>query len=280
VKRYRIFTAVAIAGIGDLPDTTQDRSIQIPMIRKLKTERTERFHIERTAEEAEPLRRRLAAWAWRNREKLAASEPEIPAQLDDRAAEIWEPLLAIADLAGGEWPERARQAALMLSGPDRISTDSVGVQLLADLCQLWCENAWADFTPTNTILGALIRMEDREWATYRKDILSIDSNGLATLLRRYRVVPDQHRVPGIKHPVRGYWKTDLEPLWAAYVPDGSPARDTRDTRYRTHTPWPGHTRPVTGVTGVTGGDRVEGVQCPTPVVDGVIQWGPNGEIDL
>jgi len=62
-----------------------------------------------------PLRQELETWAVDNIATLAAARPELPDELGDRAQDVWEPLLAIAELAGGDWPERARTAAVALS---------------------------------------------------------------------------------------------------------------------------------------------------------------------
>ena len=61
---------------------------------------------------------------------LAVLRPDIPAELGDRAADCWEPLLAIADLAGGGWRERSRHAAVRLSATPHETTLSPGVRLL------------------------------------------------------------------------------------------------------------------------------------------------------
>ena len=121
----------AIALIGQLPDTLQDRSIVLTLRRKLPNERVERL---RHADpgEFETLRRKCTRWARDTAHKLRASRPAIPETLNDRAADSWEPLLAIADLCGGRWPQLARETACAVSGAD-AETDSVRVELLRDL---------------------------------------------------------------------------------------------------------------------------------------------------
>src|SRR2546427_12607782 len=100
-----------MAAIGRLPETLADRCIVIRMQRKTAKEECERLrNLETTA-----LRRQCARFALDNSERIASAKPEIPAGLNDRAADVWEPLLALAELAGGDWPERARQAAAGLT---------------------------------------------------------------------------------------------------------------------------------------------------------------------
>jgi Protein of unknown function (DUF3631) len=128
-----VFAPKAFAGIGRLPDTVASRSIRIELKRRAPDENVERFRLRDVKADAEPLRNRLDAWATQHKEALAGARPEVPDELSDRAADVWEPLLAIADLAGGDWPERARRAALELSAGGDSEDDSVGVQLLAHI---------------------------------------------------------------------------------------------------------------------------------------------------
>jgi hypothetical protein len=124
------FCPKAIAGIGKLPDTVADRSIAIVLKRRKQSETVERFRHKKADSDAAPLRKRLSAWA--SALQLHDVEPSVPDELDDRAADCWEPLLAIADAAGGEWPQRARTAAVALSGGGRDDA-SLGVRLLTDI---------------------------------------------------------------------------------------------------------------------------------------------------
>jgi hypothetical protein len=222
--RYRIFAPVVMSGIGQLPDATADRCITIPMVRKLPAERTERLHAVRTFDETETLRRREAAWAVRHLEALSVAEPKLPDGLDDRAAEVWEPLLAIADEAGGDWPAKARAAASG-SAEERLHSDSPQTGLLADLRTLWDELGWGDYAPSSVIIPALWRMEpdDRsaDWQSFQWG-RPLDATKLARLLRPYGVTPGKSPRDGSRTQSRGYAKADLEPVWARYLP----ARDT------------------------------------------------------
>ncbi len=112
LRDFPVFGAKALAGIGKLPDTVQDRSIPIEMRRKAPHEHAKRFRLRDAKVEAAPSRESLECWAALAVPTLGQARPDIPQDLDDRAADVWEPLLAIADLAGGDWPERAREAAL------------------------------------------------------------------------------------------------------------------------------------------------------------------------
>jgi hypothetical protein len=106
---FSTFCPKAIAGIGKLPDTVADRSILIRLKRAAPGEVVERFRRRNVGPEAKVLKERLAVWCLTVVESLPASYPELPEALSDRQQDGAEPLLAIADMAGGQWPQLARQ---------------------------------------------------------------------------------------------------------------------------------------------------------------------------
>ena len=159
------FGAKAIAGIGNLPDTVASRSIPIRLKRKAPDETVERFHERRARDEAEPLHQALTSLGVEYVDRLAEAEPELLAELPDRAADVWEPLLAIADLAGDEWPQRARQAAVDLSGRGQAVDQSESIRLLAD-----CRAAFNghDRLSTKDLIAVLSEDEEAPWGTWHR----------------------------------------------------------------------------------------------------------------
>src|SRR5262249_50081263 len=141
VHRFPTFCAKALSGISRrraaLPDTIADRSIPLVLARRKKSEPVEKFRVRTTPALLHPVRDALGSWAHRALATLRQAQPPMP-PLHDRAEDIWEPLLAIADLAGGEWPIRARRAAVELSGGDSDS-ESTGVQLLRAVREVFIE---------------------------------------------------------------------------------------------------------------------------------------------
>jgi Protein of unknown function (DUF3631) len=107
-----VFSPKALAGIGELPDTVASRSIRIALKRKAPGERVERFRRREADEAATPIHSWGVDWSSRYVEELALARPDLPPKLADRAADSWEALLAIVDLAGDEWPAKARAASL------------------------------------------------------------------------------------------------------------------------------------------------------------------------
>ncbi|MBA2691486.1 MAG: DUF3631 domain-containing protein [Rubrobacter sp.] len=212
---FAVFGPKAIAGIGRLPDTVADRSIPVELRRRRQSEGVERFRLRKVRPEARPLREGAAAWAAAHLEVLASAEPELPDALDDRAQDIMEPLLAIADEAGAGWPEHARGAAVsLLAGEEREDADSLGVRLLHDIRAVFDE-AGAERLATGKMLDSLTAMEEAPWGSLRGEAL--DARGLARFLKRYGVKPEKLREG--EDTFRGYRRAGFEDAWARYAPD-------------------------------------------------------------
>ncbi len=127
------YCAVALAGLGDLPDTILTRSVIVRMRRRGPDESVEPFRQREHGVEGARLRSRIETWAARIAVDMSAARPVMPEGVVDRDADKWEALLAVADAAGARWPERARAAAVALVAQSKNSTPSLGVRLLADL---------------------------------------------------------------------------------------------------------------------------------------------------
>jgi Protein of unknown function (DUF3631) len=131
------YCAVALAGLGGLPDTLLSRSVIVRMRRRAPTEPVEPYRRRVHAEEGHELATRLATWAGAWETSLAEARPDMPEGVADRDADMWEPLLAVADAAGEQWPKRASVAAVALVADSKESTPSLGVRLLGDLHQVF-----------------------------------------------------------------------------------------------------------------------------------------------
>jgi uncharacterized protein DUF3631 len=211
---FPVFGAKAIAGIGTLPDTVADRSIPIELRRRRAGEAVERFRLRMVGPEALPLQSAAAAWAKAHLEALAEAEPELPEALDDRAQDIIEPLLAIADEVGGEWPERAREAAVeLLTGEHREEAESPGIRLLRDVRRAF-DAKGEDRLATGKLLERLREPDDAPWRSLRGEPL--DANKLARLLKPYGIRPEKLREGS--ETFRGYRRASFEDAWERYVP--------------------------------------------------------------
>jgi putative DNA primase/helicase len=134
-RAFSIWAPKFLSGIDDLPGTIRDRSIEIVMRRKLPGETVKRLR-RKDGQDLAVLARKAARWALDHLNLLRDAQPQMPAGLNDRAADGWEPLFAIADQAGEQWPPRARRAALELANNSGDETDTA-IMLLGDLRELF-----------------------------------------------------------------------------------------------------------------------------------------------
>src|SRR6516225_6626164 len=154
------YAAVALAGLGWLPDTILSRSIIIRMRRRTVDERIEPYRRRVHAPVGEALQRRLAGWAATILNEATDARPDMPAGVEDRNADMWESLLAVADIAGGSWPGRARAAAVALVAVAREVEPSLNIRLLADVRTVFGDE---EQLPTKKILAELCQIEVAPW---------------------------------------------------------------------------------------------------------------------
>lgn len=223
VQLFKVFCAVALAGIGDLPDTIMSRSLIIRMRRRAPHERVEEFRTRKNAPEGHEIRDRLAAWAESAGNAAGLAWPKMPPGVTDRSAEIWEPLLAVADAAGGDWPEAARTACVELCKAAADRRVSLGIRLLGDLKTIFGD---ADALYTSTILERLTAGTDLDadapWGELRGKPLAV--RGLASMLKQYGIQSSKVREP-LGAAKQGYRRDDLWDAWQRYLPSpgsGSP----------------------------------------------------------
>jgi hypothetical protein len=208
-KRFSQFAAVALAGIGDLPDTLMDRSVPLRMKRRAPHERVERWRFRQGESEGHALRDRIVAWLDRLEHLPLPDDLE---DVSDRAADVWEPLVAIADLAGGDWPSRVRDACRVLTAtaPSQVSHR---VRLLADLRAVWPYPA--TFAPTLELLRLLADLEEAPWAPGGPfGDHGVTPRKLGTMLAHYGVRSSHSE----DKSTRGYRRADLEDPWGRYLP--------------------------------------------------------------
>jgi putative DNA primase/helicase len=190
-KRFSTWAPKAIATIRALADTLEDRAIMVQLQRKPKAAKVERLR-RRDNDEFSVLRQRAARWAADNAAKLEDPDPAIPEVLNDRAADNWRPLLAIADLAGGHWPETARDASGLLSGEGQ---DAINVELLADVRQAFGD---ADVLRSADLVAKLTADPERPWAEW-KNGKPLSQKQLAGLLGSFHVISTTVHPPNLPH---------------------------------------------------------------------------------
>lgn len=213
-RAFSVWAAKAFALIGKLPGTLEDRSVVIQMKRKARNETVARFRRHHVQPEFETLRRKAFRWAKDHFNILRDSDPDVPENLNDREADNWRCLLGIADQASGEWPDRARKNAIILSDDGSEGESSARVLLLEDLRTLF-DVRGAERLTSVEIVQALKKMEDRPWPEWRKDN-PITTRQLATLLKPFGVAPKQIWVDG--NNTRGYELLGLQDAFNRYIP--------------------------------------------------------------
>ena len=217
-RAFGTWSPKAIALIGDLPATLASRSIHIELRRLAPDECVEPFRADRPPADLDRLLRQTWRWAQEHLDELREAEPDMPARLRGRSADNWRHLLAIADVAGGEWPNRARAAAESLAGSRAEGADdATTIALLTDLRDLFAERS-KDRLPSAEIVEHLRQMEDRPWPEWRQGA-PITPRQLASLLKPFRIEPRTLRI-GSTTP-KGYVLGDLEDAFSRYLPQQS-----------------------------------------------------------
>jgi hypothetical protein len=226
VREFPVFAPVALAGLaGRMPATITDRSVTIHMRRRAPDEHVAEFRERDASAASAPLRRQLDAWAAANLDALTAARPVMPDGVRDRPAEVWEALLAVADLVGGDWPERARAACahfVLDRDPDELS---LGTRLLRDVRTAFADR---DRMSTADLLETLKSGEESEWCDLWGKPL--DERRLAKELKRYGIRSKTIRIGAER--AKGYQvdgDDGLSQAWVRYLPSVI-IRDSRDSR--------------------------------------------------
>ncbi len=221
VKEFPAFCPKAFAGIGRcLPDTVLDRSLPIELVRQSREEKAERFRDREARGAVADIVRELEALAQQRDliEALRQARPTLPEELNDRAQDISEPLLAIGDVAGGDWPEKARIGLVKLCGQEEDA--DFGVKLLAAIKAIFDE-AGEEKLPSIEVLQALVSIEDGPWASMFEDALKNSkvqtaASKLARVLKNYKIKSRTLKLAD-ETTAKGYHRADFEPHWRRYL---------------------------------------------------------------
>lgn len=221
VAAFSTFAFAAVAGIGRLPDTIEDRAINITMRRRLPGEHVAKFRLRTDLPRVQGSGKALAAWV--QGIDIDADEVQVPDALEDRAADAWEPLLAIADAAGGDWPRLGREASVMLSSEavDDASDQSLDVRILVDMKTVLGDSV---FVSTAFVLEHLRNIEDAPWADF-----DLSARRLSMRLGKFGLKP-RRNAAGTE---RGYYTSDFRDPFSRYLPsEPSEASDTTPEQER------------------------------------------------
>jgi hypothetical protein len=202
--------------------------VQIRLVRAKPGEVKARFDSRRTSHERE-LSQKLTRWVRDNFQRIEACDPVMPPDCFNRLADNWRPLIAIAQVAGGCWPERARTAFALLTSNDDLEAQGQGMLLLRDLRDLFAAEG-GDRLTSATIIERLNHMEDRPWCDERKGH-GVNANWLSRKLRPFSVYPRTIRTGvGQGETAKGYHLEDFDESFVRYLTDSSlPSRHTVTT---------------------------------------------------
>jgi hypothetical protein len=235
LEKIPTFAMAALAGIGAMPDTIEDRAVVIRMRRRAPGETVAPYRHRRDGPALRQLANDLTEWLRRHLTRLERAEPVMP--LEDRAADTWEPLIAVADLAAGEWPERGRHAAEVLTAErDGNTVSSDRIRLLTD-----CRAAFGphEAIPTAVLLDRLKADPEAPWAEYGSTGLT--AMKLGALLREYDIRSDTIRFAQPTGQVKGYRRAEFTDAWQRYCP-AEPI--TGAEPYQPYQPYPPSSDPV------------------------------------
>jgi putative DNA primase/helicase len=245
-RQFSTWAPTCIAGIGTVPDTVEDRSIMIRLARKLRGETVRRLR-DKDGGNLAILARKIARFVNDNEQALRHGEPRVPDALNDRQADAWDPLFAIADVAGGDWPERAARTALALCrvAEAEAAERDVNHMLLFDVrdifARLFPEDGPAhkaerigrpDDGPrllTKRLLDELHRLEERPWNAWGKLKKPMTDTDLASLLRPYRIRSDTVRsedAMGNHERGKGYYLQSFKDAFSRYLLSEPSCRDS------------------------------------------------------
>lgn len=215
VESIPTFAMAALAGIGAMPDTIEDRAVIIRMRRRAPHETVQPYRHRRDRPALHRLATRLHTWLRADIAVLEAAEPAMP--VEDRAADTWEPLIAIADHAGGHWPDRARTALTAL----QTEAADTGAEQANDRTRLLrdCHAAFDSETalPTMRLLQRLRADPEAPWAEYGPRGDGLTAMKLGALLREYGISSENIRFTGDR--ARGYRRASFDDAWHRYTPE-------------------------------------------------------------
>lgn len=214
-RTFNVFCPKAIALIGNLPATLASRSIIIEMRRRKSDEEVERLRADRDLGFRD-LHARVRRYVQDHGAEILARDPEIPQSLSDRQADCWRELLRIADFVGGEWPNRARMAAIALCAEDAADPDDGKERILWDLRTIISAQPERDRWPSQTFVDRLNEMEESPWPQFNHG-KGLTTSNLARMLRPFGIRPRTLKQEG--HCVKGYYSKDFTEAFERYLPD-------------------------------------------------------------
>jgi len=208
--KFNTYGPKAVAMIGTLPDTLNDRSVIVSLRRKAPGETITKIGVD-FENECNEIRRACRRWADDHMDILRETEPDIPETNNDRMTDNWTPLITIADVAGGDWPELMRKSMLgMNDGTD----DSIGPKLLKDIQDIFESHPYDEKIFSDVLVESLTDIKDSPWCDWSRG-KGLTQNGLARLLKPFSVKSKSIRIGGDTR--KGYELSSFEDAFKRYI---------------------------------------------------------------
>lgn len=226
--RFNVWGAKALCGIGKIADTLIDRSIPLRLRRKLPGEEATKIRHADAAAFVE-LSRKLARFSLDHFESVRSARPAEIEGLGDRANDCWEPLLSIAEIAGGHWPDCARKAAKKLhdTGDEPVS---IGAELLADVKAAFERKRVVRLSSVE-LLEALCEDDEAPWAAWNRG-KPITARQLSTRLKEYGAKPTPIRFSyGV---AKGYQLEHFHDAFGRYLSPATPSQSVTELQANNH----------------------------------------------
>jgi len=223
-----------MAGLGRRAHTLEDRSLEITLRRRLRSEPIKRLRMDQPGE-LDELAGQCARWVADNLERLRGADPDMPEAMNDRARDNWRLIIAIADAIGGPWSAMAREAAKAISGAGADAAaveDEVQLLLLADVYDLLVkadedadkfDRARVEGLASAAICTALKTMEERPWPTFGRAGKGITERHIARLLRPFGLRPREisKGAGEDRERFQGYGREEILSAYTPYMPLGT-----------------------------------------------------------
>lgn len=229
---YPTFAMAALASIGDLPDTITDRPVVLRMQKRKPSEKVTPFRSRYAVPELNALRDKLAAWLGPLRGTAAPMAPTMP--VEDRAADTWEPLVIVADLAGGHWPASARAACVAMTRFEAVQDEQTNLKtrLLRDIHRVFEAHGNPEALSSLDLVTTLLQDPDAPWAEHGTN--GLNAYHLGKLLRDFDIRPANYRFDKGRQ-AKGYARNRFLDSWARHCPDlaetaPAPAHDATPAR--------------------------------------------------
>jgi hypothetical protein len=207
---FETFAFAALAGIGRMPDTIEDRAVVVPMRRRKASEKVAPYRARRDGPDLNDTRAWIAEWADQVRDAIRHHEPT-DLGVEDRAADVWESLVSVADMAGGHWPKTARTAAMALvtQAAEDDAADSTNVRLLSDIRDVFGALPGVSFLKSDAMCIKLQEITDAPWKQF-----DLNPSKLGRRLREYQIKTGRNAAGS----ERGYRLDDMLDAFDRYLP--------------------------------------------------------------